>query len=571
MVFSVDGFYTRSMPSVKWDEESKAYVTEDHDGAATEGNWIFLFVDLVFVALISKLSMVLENCALSVHTYVFCCTVFTVMYVTRLQLDDYSNRFYCNDVFHRILYFGYTLAMFIMALNVNSIDTGGLHNDAICSANLYDFGFASGFIISRCTILVLYVVLMYEDPVKARKQFLGQIIRTALSAFIVFVLVMVEIAAEQKKTKGPFPPTYRIYIYVVALFIEIGYTCLHHIVLGMRKMGYELWENLISVEYYPMDVLAHQSRQGSFIMMVLGEAVIALLLPYYDTSSALSTYYFNIFACLLIFLFGLQYFDATVRTESDEHAMSHSLLSAFLYTWLHLVLGLCVFMTSASLGIMYKSGIVLETNIATAHVADDDSLHTAWDHKNLVTGKTMLSCSVASVMILLLIIRSLHTGLENIFKPEQRSRLRNKVAKLVYSCLHFTVSSWGLPTVASNVVVHAVLLLIQTASEIQWNVALNDKNKSTKMDAHSGAASSLSSSTSTHADPAHHHTNKAHIAAACMVDSDHAQDIRASIAAKASSPSFASNVEGSNEEVVDDHRPSSISVELGVNPMHEKK
>lgn len=54
--------------------------------------WILLFVDLVYVALLSKLSYVMEYCALSVHSFLFIITIFSVLFVTRLTIDDYACR-----------------------------------------------------------------------------------------------------------------------------------------------------------------------------------------------------------------------------------------------------------------------------------------------------------------------------------------------------------------------------------------------------------------------------------------------------------------------------------------------
>jgi len=42
------------------------------------------------------------------------------------------------------------------------------------------------------------------------------------------------------------------------------------------------------------------------MMMVMGEAVIVLLLPYYDTKTAKSSYFFSVCACWLLFLYGVQ-------------------------------------------------------------------------------------------------------------------------------------------------------------------------------------------------------------------------------------------------------------------------
>ena len=124
-----------------WDPESQHYVlalTEEEEIAQSRKvTWTFIFVDLIFLALVTKCASVLTACSLSVHTIMFCSIVITIMFVTRLHMDDYCNRFYENDLFHRILLFLYALCMFVMTLNVNAINTNGDPSDAGCEADLY--------------------------------------------------------------------------------------------------------------------------------------------------------------------------------------------------------------------------------------------------------------------------------------------------------------------------------------------------------------------------------------------------------------------------------------------------
>ena len=110
MVFRLDGFYSPSIPKLKWDAKEHKYVKDAshghggghggeehheehhaHDPLA-DGGWMFLFIDLVLVALTSKCALVMEYCTLSPHSFIFSATIFTVMFLTRQYLDEYCNR-----------------------------------------------------------------------------------------------------------------------------------------------------------------------------------------------------------------------------------------------------------------------------------------------------------------------------------------------------------------------------------------------------------------------------------------------------------------------------------------------
>lgn len=159
MVLYISHFYKKPPPPKDVDEDEE----EDE-----EVGWIFLFVDLVYVALLSKLSHVIEYCALSVHTFLFVITIFTVSFVTRLTIDDYACRFVTNDIVHRLAYFVYTMTNFIMTLNANAHHTD-YPSDKACKANFYTFGFSCGFLISRLVFMSLLCAVIYEDQ-KADRQ-----------------------------------------------------------------------------------------------------------------------------------------------------------------------------------------------------------------------------------------------------------------------------------------------------------------------------------------------------------------------------------------------------------------
>ena len=197
----LSGFYAPSIPKLKWDDKKHKYVKDarghghggghepeshgEHGGEEHEehehdplgaGGWMFLFIDLVLVALTSKCALVMEYCSLSVHSFVFSATVFTVMFLTRQHLDEYCNRFYSDDIFHRLCYFFYVGAFFTMALNVNPTENHS-HMDWKCKANLYGSGFGVAYCMTRTIIAMLYGSVMYDEPNKAYEQFCGPVVK----------------------------------------------------------------------------------------------------------------------------------------------------------------------------------------------------------------------------------------------------------------------------------------------------------------------------------------------------------------------------------------------------------
>jgi low temperature requirement protein LtrA len=314
---------------------------------------MFLFIDLVLVALTSKCAQVMEYCALSAHTFLFASIVFTVMFLTRQHLDEYCNRFYANDLFHRLCYFFYVGAFFVMALNVNSWPNHS-HLDWKCASNLYGVGFGVAYCMTRGIMCMLYLGVMYDEPEKAVEQFTGPLVRNILVITITVILMFCETQAMSVGNKGPFPPANRMYIYLIATFLEWGYDVFHNVVLAFKKTGVDVHPVFVCLEYYPLNLVVYQERLGAFIMLVLGESMICLLVPYFDMAFASQTYSFHCISYCIIFCYGIMYYDSSNHgATEDTHAVNHSLLSNFLYFWLHVFVGLAVFMTSASMGILY--------------------------------------------------------------------------------------------------------------------------------------------------------------------------------------------------------------------------
>lgn len=85
-----------------------------------EESWVELFVDLVYVVLLSKLGHAIHDCALTELLNARIVILFCALCLTRQAVDEYANRFYSHDLLHKSIYLVYTAGLFILALNFNS-------------------------------------------------------------------------------------------------------------------------------------------------------------------------------------------------------------------------------------------------------------------------------------------------------------------------------------------------------------------------------------------------------------------------------------------------------------------
>jgi len=430
MPLHLDGYYMRKMPALQWNEERQCYLVQGSEGDSKEGQWMFFFLDLVFLSLLLKLTNVLTQCAISFHSLAFVSILLAVLFITRLHLDDYQNRFYVNDLFHRLCYFVYVCVMFVMALNINAANTDGLASDALCDANLYGIGFAVAFITSRLVLLALYSSVVLESPSTAFSQFIGPIIRTLISTYLVICLVAAEqFNMEKRLHHSDFSPAYRMYIYLIALVVEGSFSMLQHVLKGLKKSGCWVWDGLAGTEHYQLDVQVYEERLGSFLLMVLGAAIVVILTPYFDVQNSIETYQYNLIAMCIIFFLGLEYFDAasapsapaaiidaemaekakaaaeaaaeagaassdgtkllasstttsstsssttsmapsSSSSSSPPHAMTTSIFTSFAYTWIHLFIALGFFFTSSSVAILFQQSTYLLPTIVEAQLAE---------------------------------------------------------------------------------------------------------------------------------------------------------------------------------------------------------
>jgi hypothetical protein len=101
------------MPRQEWVDGQYVEHHEKNDEA-----WVELFIDLIYVVLLSSLANQLEIGHVSTALFFKITLSFWIMCLTRQAIDEYSNRFYCHDFVQKCVYFVYTIAVLIQAMAI---------------------------------------------------------------------------------------------------------------------------------------------------------------------------------------------------------------------------------------------------------------------------------------------------------------------------------------------------------------------------------------------------------------------------------------------------------------------
>ena len=276
-------FYQGVHSRVEWNED-KTGINKLHH--SEEESWIALFIDLVYVAMFINVGHLLQNCGSNQETTSSAFIIFLIMFMSRYSIDEYSNRFFADDIFHRLVYFVYTFGVFVMTMNISSEVAGG-HDDGHrrlventsdlgnCEIHSdYSHGFFAGFIVTRLSLVALYSMISYYDK-RGLQQFWIFIVRHGSSLIAMLVLVFVHVS---------FSHSLKI-VGVTELFCSMG------IPLILRLPGLE--GRGLYQYHYPLDIYEVQSRLGIFVMMVLGEAMIQQLTSSFNTHHTNESYLFQ--------------------------------------------------------------------------------------------------------------------------------------------------------------------------------------------------------------------------------------------------------------------------------------
>ena len=459
-----------------WDEEAKHYTMQETDAEERKeqtriGDWMFIFIDIIYLALIVKCCSIVENCTISWHTIMFCTTMLATIYITRLHLDDYVNRFYENDIFHRFLFFIYILCIMVMTLNVNSIETNGEPSDAACKADLYGIAFGLAFFATRVVLLMLQLSVIFTDATfQALRQFGPAIVGFAMSAFVVFVMVLVEY-----KDPKDVPPGHRMGTYMAACAIEMTMHAWYHMSLAFGSYFRRIEGScpggchIAGKEVFPLDTEVSGERIGAFMMCVFGVALITNLTRYYNVGHAHETYPYSIGSMLLSFYFALIYFEVS-KVGHGEHALNKSVVSQFMYTWMHLLTALSSFFVNAAIGAMYEQDVPQPTYVYTEseEAADDGAIESTASHTQIFRPDELLACSIGFTLIWLGILSILHKGLGQFWKKGGSHARAAFAVKVMAAFVHFLLPAMPIKKGSLVVWTHVMLLTCAVLAETRF-------------------------------------------------------------------------------------------------------
>ena len=112
----VAAIYNVPKPRQEW---IKGKFVQRHE--KNEEAWVELFVDLIYVVLLSKLGDIIHVCNMTEALQWKVAVIFSIMCLTRQAIDEYANRFYSHDLMHKLIYLVYASGLFIQVLNIDAV------------------------------------------------------------------------------------------------------------------------------------------------------------------------------------------------------------------------------------------------------------------------------------------------------------------------------------------------------------------------------------------------------------------------------------------------------------------
>ena len=202
--------------------------------------------------------------------------------------------------------------------------------------------------------------------------------------------------------------------------------------------GYKAREKMNMI---PVDIEEVINRCSVFTMLVLGESIIQLLIPVFNTRHMEDNYVFTLQGLVFVYFIALQYFD-TAPQHIEKHAMSRSFVRGAIWLWTHLILSFGLLLVGISLKLLYYH---------LKHGSEN----------NLENDCMLLAYSTGVSLVAVTVIRIMHQGFDLSMITNRTRRTLAYAARFVFASLHFLV-----PLVArsndpnSNVLVHLILTLI---------------------------------------------------------------------------------------------------------------
>ena len=383
--------------------------------------------------------------------------IFWSLCLTRMAIDEYANRFYSHDLFHKTLYLIYTAGVFVQVMNVsaypiNSSNTtpatygviltsdsttlgliNGMSSDSastsISNSCYYptsnSIGILAGLLLTRVALILVHGAVMYNNK-QATEQFIFDIIRWSISSFVVVAGIIVNL---------------------ITNISDEANIAFQFIVIIVETVAWFLSRSLFRHKYtYPIDLELLQSRWGVWVMIVIGEAIIQLLIPILPSNGQTKFYEINLLALLLMFSIAMQYYDSCHR-QWYEHAITKSALAGLVWIWLHPAMTFSLF------------GVGIAIHISTGV-------------NDRLTANSILPASCCGVTLCLTMMRLAHEG----FQPKYYWIY---VFKFIAAILQFIILFFNLNNFSLILLIESIISVLMNLIDIIYMISFTveiDKN-----------------------------------------------------------------------------------------------
>lgn len=309
------------MPRQEWVNGKFVKHTDDDQEA-----WVDLFLDLIFVVLLSSLGGFYDSCDWSRENTIRTAIHFVSICLTRQGLVEYSNRFYSHDLVQKVTYLVYTFGVVVQvfALNISLV----AHEHECSYLSQQTIGVVTGIVITRISLIIMYGLVILHHP-KAWAQFRYDLLRWAITCLLMALIVILHIYGTRGKTvDGLLLIIYLVNEILIWVVSRVWFR--HHF-------------------HFPVNLEALQSRWGVWVMIVIGESIIQLLNQTMDFHFLMDKLLYILLAVTLLFSLAMQYFDSC-HVEWFDHALTKSAVAGVSWIWLHLLLTFLLFL----LGIFFR-------------------------------------------------------------------------------------------------------------------------------------------------------------------------------------------------------------------------
>jgi len=258
--------------------------------------WFELFYDLIYVGLAINLSTFLKK-KNDLEGILVTFLYFSVLFYMWQSLNILSTRFNTKDIFSTCVYFSYSLS--VLAISIYCLD-GLKRKQEVSWAQ----------VAAKIALSLIYLQIRFQVP-RAREFAKYAVTGNALSA-CVFV-------------GAAFTPSK---LWASMLWLFGGY------VVEFVWIHFSYSDPRASI---PLNIEHTTERFGLFIMLVLGESIVAIVTDA-NGLTGVNDWLIAIFGFATVFACKTIYFEAQPH-EPKEHALKRSSFTGRLYVYLHIPLG----------------------------------------------------------------------------------------------------------------------------------------------------------------------------------------------------------------------------------------